>query len=574
MLLRYLGLAAALLVVYLPAVHGSFIFDDQAFILYNPVLHASDGLRRIWLSPGESGDYWPLSYSLLWVEWRLWGIHTTGYHVVGVLLHALNALLLAHALSLFRVPRAMLTAWLFALHPVNVEAVAWIVQTKTTLAFALCLASFLLYATWTERRTWPWYAAALASFALALLAKTAAAPLPAVLLVWHAWRRDVRPLRALLLCLPFFALAIAGGLTASWIERHGVRPEEFATDLTWSQRVVVAGKAYWFYLGKILFPVRLAFVYPRMEVDAAHAASYATFAGMGLVAAAAWALRKRPWGRPLFAANAYYTLMLVPVMGFLDISYMRYTFVADHWAYMAMPGVLAWIVGGATAAGDRWRGSRGLATAAHAAVAVTLAACAVLSWRQASLYRDAETLWTDTLRKNPGAWVAHYNLGVEYQARGEVQHAVEHYLRAVALKPDYARAEYNLGVGLSDLGRRDEAILHYRRAIASRPNYPRALCALGAALEAVGRPEEAAAALAEATRLQPIYPEAHGRLGSALLELGLGRERDAEAELRVAVSQDTGLVAAWTRLGRLYTAQGRAAEAEECFARARRATGR
>jgi tetratricopeptide (TPR) repeat protein len=197
----------------------------------------------------------------------------------------------------------------------------------------------------------------------------------------------------------------------------------------------------------------------------------------------------------------------------------------------------------------------------------------VLSWRQASLYRDSETIWLDTLRKNPTAWVAHYNLGVEYQSRGDAQSAVDHYFQAIALKPDHARAEYNLGVALSELGRKEEAIAHYRQAIAIRPDYPRALSELGAALGASGLREEAITVLAKAIRLQPVYPDAHYRLGSILLELGAAREREAEAELRIAVQQDPGLARAWMRLGSLYQAQGRVAEAAECFARGREAAG-
>ena len=321
-LLALLGVATFL--AYRPAWHGAPVWDDAAHMT-RPQLRPLDGLRRIWLEPGATQQYYPLTHTAFWVQSRLWGDETLGYHLVNVAFHLATSLLLFALLRRLEVPGALLAAAVFALHPVHVESVAWITELKNTLSGALFAAAALAYLRFDEARRKRAYALALALFVLGLLAKTVVAVLPAALLVAFWWRRGrLEPRRDVLPLVPFFALGLAAGLVTAWVERQyviGGLAVHFG--LGAKERLLLAGRAIWFYLGKLVWPAELVFLYPRWDLGRPAWWAFLFPAGALLLLVAAWALRKK-WRGPL-AALLFFVLALLPALGFVDVYPFRFS---------------------------------------------------------------------------------------------------------------------------------------------------------------------------------------------------------------------------------------------------------
>jgi tetratricopeptide (TPR) repeat protein len=555
----------ATVLVYLPALSGNFIWNDSDYVTA-PALRSLAGLARIWTVAGATQQYYPLLHSAFWVQHRLFGDHPLGYHIVTLLLHAGSAVLFALILRrLSAGDRARpcagfewLAALLFALHPVHVESVAWITEQKNTLSLACYLAAALTYLRFDQaRRRWT-YLAALAMFAASLACKTVTATLPAALLVifwWQRgqldWRRDVRPL------LPWLALGVTAALFSSWVEHAylGARGADFS--LSAVGRVLVAGRAVWFYAGKLAWPFGLNFVYPRWTVDAAVWWQWLFPLGVLAVGAALWALRRRTRG-PL-AAFLFFGGSLFPVLGFVNLYGARYSWVWDHWQYLADLGLLALAAATLTAA---WRRAalrfRGLGPGLVAALAVLLG---VLTWTHCGMFHDDETLYRTTLARNPGCWLAHNNLGFAWSQRpGRLKDAIAEYETALRLQPDSAEAHYNLGVAWTEIpGRMDDAAAEFEAAVRLQPAFAAAHSNLGLAWSLMpGRLNDAVAQYEAALRLQPDLVETHKHLGDALSRIP-GRLPDAIAQLEKALrlkpdSAEThnSLGVAWAKMpGRL-----------------------
>lgn len=509
-----LAIAAATLVSYLPVLRAGFVWDDDNCVTGNAALADARGLVRIWLRPGVFQQYYPVVQTSHWIERRLWGLDPAGYHAVNIVLHALNALLLWAVLRKLRVPGAFVAAAVFALHPVQVESVAWITERKNTLSGLFYFASLLAYLRYAgldggaRRENSPAYPAAMLFFVLALFSKTVTATLPAAILLMVWWKRgrvgwdDVRPL------VPFFMVGAALGLITAWMERVHVGARGAAWDLSFLDRVLIAGRALWFYSDKVLWPSKLTFIYPRWAVDAGVWWQYLFPAGALAVVAALWLLRGTI-GRGPVAAVLVFAVTLFPALGFLNFYPMQYSFVADHFQYLACAAIIALAVAaGATFVTDpraRQYGSVGL-----------LAGLALMTWQRGRVYRDAETLWRDTLSRNPSAWMAHVNLGKIYSLRGESAPAMAHYEQAIALRPDDAGAHNNLALELLRTGDVEAAVQHFNEAVRLWPNYPDAYFHLGLALEQRGWTNEAVRAFELALLSRPAYPEALNALGVAM----------------------------------------------------------
>ncbi|HEY3174209.1 MAG TPA: tetratricopeptide repeat protein [Candidatus Polarisedimenticolia bacterium] len=530
--------------VYVPAAHGGFIWDDNHHVTQNAHLRDAAGLGHIWLGPGARVQYYPLTFTTFWIEYHLWGLNPAGYHLTNILLHGLSALLLWLVLRRLGVPGAWLAAALFAVHPVYVESVAWITERKNVLSGALYLAAALAYfrclrldesdsakadtASFGEAgreivsemaptRSRGWYVAALVLFSCTLLSKTVAGSLPAALLLVLWWKRgrirwaDVYPL------VPFFILACALGLLTMSIEKHhvGARGDEW--NLSAVQRCLIAGRALWFYAGKLAWPVNLTFIYPRWDIDAGSWRQF-LYPGTALaVIGATWGGRHR-LGRGPVAALLFFDGTLVPALGFFDVFPMRYSFVADHFQYLASLGLITLAAAGAAEIWrrlDHW--GRNATSLLAACVLVVLG---LQTWSRGYAYADLETLWRDTLRKNPAAEMAHNNLGNVLAGQGRLDEAVTCYGEALRLDPAFTDAHYNLGNALARQGKLDEALAHYAEALRLEPDSADSHNSLGIVLDLKGQHDEALAHYTEALRLKPAYPEAHNNLGLALAELG------------------------------------------------------
>jgi tetratricopeptide (TPR) repeat protein len=576
-------LAGVTLLAYLPAFHAGFVWDDDSFLTMNPLIRASDGLHRFWFTT-QAADYWPVTSSTLWLEWRLWGMNPAGYHATNVALHLVEVVLLWAILRRLAIPGAWLAALLFAVHPVNVESVTWIAQRKNLTAMLFYLAAIycFLHTRWSaatpprlpqdgiEPARWGqrappaddvvWYWLSLLAFVLAMLSKGSVAPLPLVLLGIIAWRRRLAIKDALLIA-PFFILGAALAAVNVWFQTHGAA-SVIRTVSVW-ERLLDAGAVIWFYLGKALWPARLIFVYPQWHIQPGELRWWLPLvAAIGLTGLLAYLARLRPWGRAAFFSWAYFCVMLIPVMGFADIAFMEYSLVANHYLHLALIGV----VGLAGAGWNRWREqSRLLATGAAVVVVGVLGG---LTWRQNQTYRNLETLYRTTLEQNPDSWVAQGNLGSLLAGTGRLEEAMPHFVEALRIKPDYPQARVSLGSALANTGHLPEALVQFQEAVRIRPNFAEARYNLGLALNALGRREEALPQFEAAVRFKPDNPLAQYQFGLSLA--AAARLEDAIPHLAEAVRLEPGFAEAQNDLGVALARSGRVSEAIDHFAAALR----
>lgn len=560
--LVYLGLIA----VYWPALQGRLLWNDPDYVT-RPQLQSLRGLSRIWLEPGATEQYYPLLHSAFWLEHRLWGETALGYHLVTLAWHALSCVLFGLVLEALA-PRAEgdgasgfprkavgLAVALFAFHPVCVESVAWIAEQKNTLSLVFSLGAVLAYLRYEDRRTLGPYALATFLFGCAVLSKSLTATVAPALVViawWRRgrleWRRDIAPL------LPWCAAGAAIGLFTAWDERHFGGAEGVHFDLAGAGRWIVAGRVVWFYLGKLVWPHPLIFFYERWTVAPGAPSQY-----LGLLGAIAATLLllgvARRWRGPL-AVWLLFVVTLFPVMGFLNVYAFVFSFVADHWQYLPMLPAIAGLAALANSGLSRL-GRR----ASWAVQGLVIGVISVLSWRQAHLYADVETLYRRTLDLNPGAWLAHANLGTLELDAGHPEQAVPEFSAALRLVPSYPELHANLADAYVILNRYPEAIAEYEDAIVLRPDYAVAHVNLARALVVTGRAPEAVPHYLEALKYQPDHADWQLGLGVAYSEAG-----DAAGALehdQAAVDLDPGFAQAHNNEATILAALGRSNEALE-----------
>jgi len=515
-----LVLAAVTILVYRPAWNGGFLWDDDDYITNNELLTAPDGLRRIWFSLDSPSQYFPLVYTTFRVEHALWGLNPTGYHWINLLLHVANALLVWAVLARLNVPGAWLAGAIFALHPVQVESVAWITERKNVLMgffFLLTLLAWIAFVDERTKRPWLPYGLALILYLLALSAKTTACTLPAALFLILWLQKKPISWKRIFQITPFLVLGLAMGLLAMWWERyHQGTSRSLFTFLSPIERVLVASRAVWFYLGKLIWPFKLTFIYPRWDISPTHFLDYAWLLA-GLILCVAIYFLRRYVGRGVEIAAAFFVATLSPVLGFIMLYTFRYTFVADHYQYLACVGPIALASAGLINLTDRFKNGRALIMST---VLCLLASLATLTWRQAATYGDIDTLWRTTLAKNPGSWMAHNNLGIVLFQKGQLDEAIAHYRTTLQMQPNFWDADYNLGSALLGKGQVDEAIFYCDKAVAMEPNDPDAQVALANALFQKRRIDDAIVHYQKAVSLRPDYFLARHGLGHALLEKG------------------------------------------------------
>jgi protein O-mannosyl-transferase len=504
------------IVVYLPAMTGGFVFDDNIDIIDNPMVKASDGLHRFWFTT-EAPDYYPLTWSVLWLEWRLWRDNATGYHVVNIVLHAINAVLLWLVLRRLKIPGAWLAGLVFAIHPVNVATVAWISEQKNTLSMLFYLAAILLYLRFDEEGRWKWHRLSLVAFLLALLSKSAVVMLPVVLLGCVWWQRGRVRQKDLLDVMPFFALSMALGLITILFQYGHILKGHTSRAVGFLSRLATAGRAPWFYLDKALLPYNLTVIYPKWDIDASRWISYVP----GMVLVGCFMLfwwKRKTWGRPLLFGFGYFVVTLFPVLGFFDQGFYQYSLAADHWQYYSIIGVIALVVATGVTIG-RQTHQWGWYLGGTVGMAVLLALGSA-SWKRTALYRASETLWQDNVAKNPNAWAAQNNLGVALRERGELDEAFGHFTQAVRLKPDFPEAHDNLGIVLFRLGKLPEATGQFEQALQFRPDFPEVYNNLGMIFKDQKQYERAIEQFQEALKYKPDLLEAHINLGVTLSIMG------------------------------------------------------
>lgn len=560
---RSLTLAACLLVItvaaYSTAIGGGFIWDDGDYVTENLMIRSFAGLRAIWLDPSATPQYYPLVHSSFWIEYQLWGLWPAGYHLVNVLLHVVNSLLLWRLLVRFRVPAAWLAALVFAVHPVHVESVAWITERKNVLSGCFYLTSLLCFLRFwdftkedltSQHKLRGWYFVALLFFLFAMWSKTVAATLPAAICVLVWWQRGRISPRVLAVLAPMFLIGIGLGLLTVWLEKHHVGAKGIDWQLSLVDRCLIAGRAIVFYACKLVWPANLTFIYPRWQIDATVLWQYAFPSLVIAVIAALWGLRKRI-GRGPLAAVLFFTGTLFPALGFFDVYPMRFSFVADHFQYVASIGVIVLVVVSASVAANRiFPSSPGLPQISAGLIVGTLV---VITWQQGKIYEGLEVLWRDTLYKNPNAFLAHNNLGALLNDRGDYEEAEEYLVQAVRIKPDFVDSVVNLAKTREGLGDLAQAEVLYQQATGIDANFAPAFNGLGAVYGMTGRAELSEKNLRRALELDPRHARAHSNL--ATLFGVTGRTDESIREFDVALRLDPTLTDTRANFARVLMSQ-------------------
>ncbi|HOW97129.1 MAG TPA: tetratricopeptide repeat protein [Kiritimatiellia bacterium] len=557
--------AAALLALafaaYLPVLGAGFVWDDDNHVTENATLTSAQGLRGIWLGlrENETCQYYPLTFTAFWAQYRLWGLNPLPYHLVNVLLHGLNAILLWRLLARWRLPGAWAAAAIFAVHPIHAMSVAWVTELKNVLAGAFMLLTLLAWEAWDRRRTAGLYALALLAYLAAVLSKTAAAALPVLMLLVAWWRKPRLEGRDARAVVPFLLLGLAMGAVTMWVEQRLVWGRGPGLELDYAQRAFLACRSFWFYAAKILWPAGLNFLYPKWTLDPGRAVAWLAPLALAALLAGLVAARRRLGRGPLVVA--LYFFLAAPALVLLHVLYMmRYTYVSDHWIYFGSPALIALVTAGAARALKDWRQE------AAGLLVLVLALLGVLTWMRASAFRDEETLWRTTLARHPGAWLAANNLGILLGREGRYAEARVLFEDARRLEPAYAETLVNLGNIDDALRGPDAALAWFEKALAVDSNNPIAHFNAGFALERLGRREEALAHYRRTLEERPNTGPAHYNMGNTLARLG--RLDEAEVHYRSAIEIDPLDALALSNLGSVLTRAGRHAEALEILRRA------
>lgn len=546
--LAWLLVFACCLLVYFPALNGGFLWDDDGHVCKQS-LRSLNGLLRIWTDLGATQQYYPILHTAFWIEWFLWGESLLGYHLTNVLLHATAACLVIVLGRRLALPGAWFAGLIFALHPVCVESVAWISEQKNTLSTVFALSATLAFLRFDENRTKRHYAIATALFVLALLTKSVTAMVPvaiAIVLWWKRgplrWREDLLPL------VPWLVIGATAGLFTAWVERTYIGAQGSDYLLSPAQRLLLAGRIPWFYLSKLVWPTNLIFIYAHWTPDPAVVWQWLFPVALATVIAGLWLIRVRHRG-PLTTLLAYLAL-LFPVLGFVNIYPFAFSFVADHFQYLASIAIIIPAASTLTQVAQyllqtkpRW--------IAPLLASTWLALPGSLTWRQSHLYRDNEVLYKSTLALNPRCWMAYNNLGSIINATpGRSSEAVECYKAALAIKPDHPEANFNIANILGkNPSHTTEAIHYYEAALQSRPTYTEAHNNLGSLLaKDSNRLPDAINHFEEAIRLQPDFTAAHNNLGTALARMP-GRLPDAIRHYRIAAKLDPSFAETHFNLG-------------------------
>ena len=565
-----LVLLLAVFLTYSPVWWAGYVWDDDYHLTTNPCVVGPLGLKEIWTTP--AGSICPLVFTTFWIEHAVWGLVPLPYHLVNVILHGACAVVLWRVLRSLQVPGAWFGAALWALHPLQVESVAWISEMKNTQSCLFYLLAILFFVRWlrskeqAERKGKDWnYELTLLCAALALTSKFSTVVLPVVLCLCAWWVEGRWQWRHLIRLAPiFFMSAVASGITL-WLGTLDPSLVVAQSVRSWLDRQAMAGDVILFYAGKLLWPYPLMAVYPRWQIDVNVWTSFLPSAAVPLIFLILW-LKRETWGRPYFFALAYFLCVLVPFLGLIEQSFWRYSFVQDHLQYLAGMGPLALAGAGLVRFADLMVPERRTLQSVVGASALLI--LGTISWQRAWAYENEEMLWTDTLSKNPICWAGYNNLGLALSRRGKMDEAIIHIRKALEINPSYAPAHYNLGLFLSQKGDFEGAVTEYRRALAINPNDAITHNNLGNVLKQKKQMEEAIGEYQQAVGLKPKKPELHFNLGDALVQAG--RLDEAIAQYQTALEIDPSYAEAQNGLGIALAEKGDIREATARFQEALR----
>jgi tetratricopeptide (TPR) repeat protein len=560
-------LIVAVILAYQQVWHFGFIWDDDQHLTQNPCIIGPLGLKEIWTT--AAARICPLVLSNFWLQHQLWGLEPLPYHLMNVGFHAASAVVLWKVLKHLQMPGAWLGAALWALHPVQVETVAWVTELKNTQSGLFFLLTLWFFLKWQEgeasaarKSSERDYALALVCAALAMASKSSTVILPLVLGLGAWWQEGRWRWNLLIRLAPFFLLAMIASGLAMWTQHL-----EGANEPEWvrggPERLATVGRVAWFYLGKLLAPYPLIFVYPRWEIDPAQISTFFPSLALVVVWLVLWRKRHSQW-RPLFFGFTYFLIALLPVLGLVNHYFLRYSFVGDHFQYLASIGPLALVAAGITQTLIYLEKQKIFLR--PVLYGVLLVGLGVWTWRQSAQYESDEALWRTTLLGNLDCWMAYTNLGIGLLQKGQADQAEFHFRKALTIKPVYAIGQNNLGSALLQEGKMDDAIVHFQKALEITPDFAEAHCNLGNALLHVDRVEEAVMHSQKALALRPSFAEANYNLGNAMMLKG--QPDKAGAYFQKALALDPDQAEAHNNLGSLLLQEGKVDEAITHFSRA------
>ncbi|MDH7482778.1 MAG: tetratricopeptide repeat protein [Armatimonadota bacterium] len=564
--LSILGAVAIVLMVvvaYIPSLDGAFIWDDDANVTQNMTLRSWKGLVEIWTNLRANQQYYPLTHTSFWIQYHLWNLNPFAYHLANILLHALNAILLWFILRRLLIPGAWLAAAVFAIHPVHVESVAWITERKNVLSGAFYFASMLAYIRFagldgtsgSPRRYWM----AFVLFICAVLSKTVVSTLPAALLILIWWKKGRLKWSDVLPLVPFFLLGAGMGQLTAYLEKHHVGAVGEEWNMPLINKILVAGRIPWFYAWKLVWPINLTFNYPKWHINPTEPLQYIYPIGVVILIVSLFMLRRVIGNSPL-AAVLYFGVTLVPALGIFNVYFMRYSYVQDHFQYLASVGIIVLISGMLATVAKKFE------SLSFIGAAPILLILGVLTYRQCFIYKDCQTLWLDTIAKNPDSWMAHNNLGNEYTHQGRLDLAVKEYKEALKSNPKEPEIYYNLGTALVRLGRIDDGIKQYKTALRLDPNYADAHSNLAVSLAAKGQTEEARKHYVIALKLNPRNANAHYNFGTLLAMEG--KVDEAISHYKRALELNPDFVEGHINLGDILSRKGNYEEAIQHYSKA------
>ncbi|MBN2294755.1 MAG: tetratricopeptide repeat protein [Pirellulales bacterium] len=547
--LAALALIALVAIAYCSTLWSGFIWNDIGHVRTEANFMGASGLGQIWMDIETVPEYYPLVRSSFWFDHQLWDRLTFGYHISSFLFHALAAVVLWRTLVLLDVPGAWFAAAIFAVHPINVESVAWISERANVLCGLFYLMTLWTYMAWVlaetgTRNKW-FYGVSLALFVCALLCETFACTLPFVILVILWWKHG-RINRANLLHLsPFLAIAVAMWLLTVFMQKPVAGAVGSAWDLSPLGRLLAATHAVWFYAWKVIWPRPLVFIYPLWNIDTSQAWQYVYPVGICVLLLTLWFARKKI-GRGALAAAMIFLIALLPGLGFFKIYPMISTFVSDHFLHLASIAPIALLVASAWTLAAGNRATRLISLALGIGL---VAVFMLLTSERCLVFRTSENLWLDTIAKNPQAWMAHNNLGMIRLSQGNLEDAKRCYEAALELRPESVHARNNLGGLLMAQHKFEDAAVHFQDALRIDPDFIDARLNLCRALVYSGKIKEAMPHYLQALRLDRRLARTHGHLAYSLLNDADAKSAREFFDEAISIREDWAMLInnmAWT----------------------------
>ncbi len=576
-----LFLVISTLVVYWQVNNYEFVgFDDDVFIIENSKVQNGLTLESIgWAFSYDNMTYWhPLTWLSYMLDIQLYGMNPGGHHMTNVLLHIVNAILLFIVFNKMTgaLWKSAVVASLFALHPLNVESVAWVVERKNVLSTLFWMLTLLTYACYVERSNIYRYLLTLSVFVLGLMAKPMLVTLPFVLLILDLWplkrfhfqqlldnhqklaripkiksikESDIFPL--ILEKIPFLIFSGISVYLSFLSMRH--RELVISTDeVSIYLRITNALVSYVSYIGKMIWPANLAVFYRFPDAVQLWKAVGAFLLLTGVSILVIRSLKKRPY---LGVGWLWYLGTLLPVIGLVQAG--LWPAMADRFAYVPLIGLFVGIAWGIPDLAAGWRYKvKGLGTITAAVLIILM----TTSWLQARYWKNSVMLFKHAVEVTDNNYVMHDNLGFALTARGRPDEAIKHYKEAIRINPDFEQANINLGLALLSQGKFDECIDYYQEVLRVKPGSAKVHNNLGVVLLRLGKIEEATVHFRKAVIIKPDYAEAHNSLGAALVFKG--KNEKAIAHLQEALRLKPDYALARRNLSKAFAAQKRIGDAD------------